>query len=305
MKDFINYYYQFNITDLHLCHGKYFFLYNGNHYMFKVCEYANDIEEIFLLSEYINHDNKFYHHLVHNKNNSLITMIDHKPFVLLKLSNIMNASISLFDIKVNDFVPSRERFQRLNHFHWVLFWEKKVDYFEMQIMSRQADFYTILPMFHYFVGMAENAIQYLKTVLGNKRLDRLENLVVSHRRFTKNMTLVDFYDPTNLIIDHRARDITEFLKYSFFSTPYDLKTIHDYFEIISLSDFEAHLVFARLLFPTFYFDALEFSLRSGSFSELYVFESKIDDYQFFINEIYNYLSKKILIQPINWIIKKM
>ena len=47
MKDLINYYYNFNISDIYLMNGKYFFSYNGKKYIFKNCiDSYNNIEVI-------------------------------------------------------------------------------------------------------------------------------------------------------------------------------------------------------------------------------------------------------------------
>ena len=290
MKDFINYYYHFYVSVILFVVGKYFFSFT----------YV-----IYEINEQLNYSNRYYHKIISNKDNRLITMFENKPFVMLKLSSINNMPITIFDIKGVDFIKLNKTSEKLIRFNWPILWQKKVDYFESQIMEKKDDYAQFLDSFYYYTGMAENAIMYVNEALLNEKEEYLDELVVSHKRFYKDMSLLDFYDPTTLIIDHRSRDVAEFLKCSFLTNDYDFGVIRDYLDHYKLSTLGAHLLFGRLLFPGFYFDHLEKCLFEGCTDPIYWLEDRIDEYNMFLAEIFEILIKRFELQEVKWIIKKM
>lgn len=303
MKNFINYYYNFYISDIHLIDGKYFFSYDGNSYMFKNCsDIVSIIDSIYELSQQLSYHNSYYHQLIYNKDKSLITFFEGKPFVMLKLSSVSNMPISIFDIKGLDIVNVDRKIEKIIRFNWTILWEEKIDYFEQQIFSKKDEYGSLLDSFNYYVGMAENAILYVREALKNQ--DEYPNqLVASHRRFYNNMSLIDFYDPTNLIVDHRSRDVAEFLKFLFISNDYDFSVINDFLNKYRLSKLDAHLLFGRLLFPGFYFDYLEKSLFNQIDDSIFWLEDRTEEYNQYIMEIYLILNKQFEMQEIQWLKK--
>ena len=163
----------------------------------------------------------------------------------------------------------------------------------------------MLDSFNYYIGMAENAILYIREASDIINDDILERLVISHKRFYKEMTLLDYYDPTSLIIDYRSRDIAEFLKFSFICKEYDFLLIKDYLYSHKLSRFGAHLLFGRLLFPSFYFDTLEEWLHSNDDGFIRILEERIYEYEMYILEIFSILHDMYNIKEVNWLTKKM
>lgn len=305
MKDFISFYYQFYVSDIHLIDGKYFFSYKGNSYMFKCCiDIISEIDSIYELTKQLGH-NKFYHQLVFNKDNSLITIFDGKPYIMLKLSFTDSMPISIFDIKGSDSVNVDKKLEKLVRFNWTMLWENKIDYFENYIFSKKDEFNDVLDSFYYYTGMAENAILYVHDALKNIKASQLDKFVVSHKRFSNSMSLLEFYDPTTLIIDHSSRDVAEFLKYLFLSNNYSFTVISDYLNNFKLSRLGAHLLIGRMLFPSFYFDSLEKYFFSTGANYICWLEDRIDDYNLFLMEIYGILSQQYEIQDIRWIIRKM
>ena len=153
--------------------------------------------------------------------------------------------------------------------------------------------------------MAENAILYVHEALQGIKGNYFDKFVVSHKRFSSNMSLLDFYDPTTLIIDHSSRDVAEFLKYLFLSNNYSFKVISDYLSNFKLSRLGAHLLLGRMLFPSFYFDFLEKYFFGDDSNYICSLEDRISDYNSFLMEIFTVLSQRYEIQDIRWLIKKM
>lgn len=274
--------------------------------MFENCtKIYSIIDSVYELSQQLNYKNTYYHQIILNKDNSIITMLENKPFIMLKLSKVMNLPITIFDIKGKDIVKVNKKLEKLVRFNWTALWETKIDYFENQIFAKKDKYENFIDSFYYCIGMAENAILYIKEALNSHKASELDELVISHNRFYQNMSLINFYNPTTLIIDHRSRDIAEFLKCSFWSNDYDLTIIKDYLEQCEISTLGAHLLFGRLLFPSFYFDYLEEIIFSDSMESMHLVEERIEEYNMFLSEIFDILLENFELREIKWITKKM
>lgn len=263
------------------------------------------IDSIFELSQQLNYRNMYYHKVILNKDNSIITMLENRPFIMLKLSPVMDMPITLFDIKGTDVIKVNQKLEQLVRFNWTTLWENKIDYFENQIFIKKEKYENLLDSFYYCIGMAENAILYIQEAMSSQKANELDELVVSHNRFYKNMSLISFYNPTTLIIDHRSRDISEFLKCAFWSNDYDLTIIKDYLDKCKISTLGAHLLFGRLLFPSFYFDYLEKIIFSDSVEAICWIEERVEEYNMFLSEIFAILMERFELKKVKWIIKKM
>lgn len=297
MKEYINYYYQIVVEDIRLTNGKYFFHDNKHRYRLEpVFLYNELLEEIYRLQIDLSGVSEFFHSIVKNKDGSLFTEIERKSYVLLRLSPVPEELISIYDLRQLWFrtFPLNNNFRNCL-FPWGILWEKKIDFYEEQLVNNSNDL--DLNLFFYFVGLGENAILYFKETLKNNSVDGLY-LFPSHRRVNKNMNLIDFYDPINLVLDLRVRDIAEYIKDSFWNSSYDIVEIENFLIESSLSKIEAQLFFSRLLFPSFYFDCLEFNCFFDYMSE------RVEEYQAFITDIYHCLREQYSIEEIKWLKKK-
>ena len=70
----------------------------------------------------------------------------------------------------------------------------------------------------YYIGMAETAISYIKYNI--QQTDN--NLTICHKRIKND----EMSNPMNLVVDHRERDISEYLKYIFINQENNLNTIN-------------------------------------------------------------------------------
>lgn len=300
MKEYINYYYQIMVQDLRLIDGKYFFHDQKYRYMLEPFYLPIDrMERLYQLNMYLKDSSAFYHEIIKNVQGAITTPIENKNYVLLKLSPVLEEKISIFDLKVGweIAIPRNKKFMD-THFPWFRLWENKIDYFENSFMVETEDFSYDEALLEYFVGLGENAIQYLKESL--RMINSIEELPLrpSHRRVSFKMSLIEFYNPLNIIIDIRARDIAEYLKTSFWSEEYNTIEIENFLDQVQFTKIEAQLFFSRLLFPSFYFDYLENRNLPKNF------EIRIGEYQFFITDIYYYLRDKYSIEEIKWLKKK-
>lgn len=303
MKNFINYYYNFNIYNIVYNNGKYFFRVGNENYMLKVCDncnnlqYYEDLKYQFLPYKYI-------FTIIPNRDNSYITFIENKPYVLMKLSNIKNDKISIFDIKTDMYINLSGKLFRLNNFEWIRLWESKIDYFEEWFNNKQDSYKNIFPLFHYFIGVAENALLYLKESEKEENKEESDKLVISHTRIGINYKLYDYYDPINMIIDHASRDVGEYVKSMFINRIWDLEILKNYLNKHKFSRYGIRILLARVLFPSFFFDYIEEMITKNQNIDILYLENRVEEFEKFIKQIIIYFNEKYNIPTISWIIKK-
>lgn len=303
MKNFINYYYNFNIHNIYFSNEKYFFDNDKIRYVLKLC-YNLDISSYYYELERQLEKYKYFFAIILNRENNYITWIEGKPYILLKVGNINNEKISVFDIKNNYFIEISSKLSMINRFPWIKLWENKIDYFEEWLFVKQEGYKKIYPLFHYFVGIAENALLYLKESEREEVKEQSDQLVVSHDRLGINYELYDYYDPSNIIIDHASRDISEYIKSMFLYKIWDLDLINQYLKKQYFSRYGIRILLARILFPSFFFDYLERMITNNSDIDLLYLESRVAEFQSFIKDICLFFYENYNIPMIPWIIKK-
>ncbi len=303
MKNFINYYYSLNIHDISFQNGKYFFYHENNRYLLELCFNPNMIHYYYSLKEQLERYQYFFT-IIENREHRLISMIDHKPYILLKLSKIQNDKISIFDIQTTYFLTVNQSLTILNHFPWVTLWENKIDYFEEWFYMRQDSYKNLYPLFHYFVGLAENALLYFKETEKSEKKEDSDRFVVSHVRVNINYELYDYYDPTQIIIDHPSRDLSEYMKSTFLHHVWDLDLLKRYLDHHYYSRYGIRVLFARILFPSFIFDSLENMIQNQEDLDLLALEARVLEFQKFAREMNLFLQEEYGIPVIPWLIKK-
>ena len=133
----------------------------------------------------------------------------------------------------------------------------------------------------------------------NENQQNINNyLVISHERILNNY----FNNPQNIIIDYRSRDIAEYLKYIFINDTYDYNNIEKFFKKIKLNKFLYQLIYARMLFPTFYFDAYD-NIINNNISEMEIKKiiAKSSDYEDYVKNIYSIINSFVSIPEVSWI----
>jgi len=303
MKNFINYYYNFNIHNIYFNNGKYFFYNWQDRYMLKLYDSPNNLPYYIEISQQLVQYHYFFI-IIPNKDNNLITLIENKPYILLKLSNIENDKLSIFDIKTDMHVTLNNKNSLLNRFPWIKLWENKIDYFEEWFYMKQDSYKNIYPLFHYFIGIAENSLLYIKECEREEVKEDVDQLVVSHNRLSLNCGLYDYYDPTNIIIDHSSRDVSEYLKSAFLNKVWDLDLLREYLKNHYFSKYGLRLMLARITFPSFFFDYIEEMIMNNRDIDLLYLETRADEFQSFIKQISLFLKEEYDIPIIPWIVKK-
>lgn len=254
MNKFINYYYGINADNIVKNVDKYYFEYGNERYMLRKCENlqaADYYEKVKCeIKKY-----RFFFNIVPNNIGKLITMINGNNYILLKLSNISNENICIFDIKIDMFIDPKRAYSVYNN-DWGVLWEKKIDYFEKYINEKREEYSELQWIYNYIVGMGELALSYFKDTI--KSLDKsfCDGPTIQHKRINQETKLYDYYDPINLIIDHSSRDLGEYIKTSNLNC-LDYEMLDAYFDKYKLSKYWIRLFYSRIIFPSLIFDNLE------------------------------------------------
>lgn len=289
MKNIINYFYNLNITELTNKDNIYSFYDNDELYHFYI--YNNNIKNIDLTKDIDDSLMKdtLIHEIIINKDNSIITYYNNIPYILCKINININKPITLGEINyLSSKVISTN--SKITYHSWQDLWSIKMDYLEKVINENGKKYPIIVDSFNYFVGMAENAISYYNN-LSNKEVDN-NSLVISHRIININDTVYAIYDPVNIIIDHKARDIAEYIKYSFFSDNANIfNELNIYFKYNYYTRDDVVILLARVLYPSFYFNMYEDIMINSKEEKIITnITSKLDKYELYLARVFKYFN---------------
>lgn len=301
MKNKLLYYYNIYVPSIIQKGNNYFFTYRNNNYLLQV--YTRNLEELSYLYELsleMNKNNFKCHQIILTKNNNLLIIHNNNFYILLKLANTINRNIDFNDILRFNYIPNEKISDKLNRSLWNKLWEDKVDYFEYQFIQMKNKYTNINESIHYYIGLWENAISYYNNI--NLNIVKNKPLVVGHKRINGTYTLIDFYNPLNFIVDHKERDIGDYIKSLFFLD--DEKKLKEAFNKLDLSTINIELLITRLLFPSFYFDLYE-KIINDNLNERLITNviEKTTSYELFLKSLFFDYQKYGLV-PINWLKKK-
>lgn len=301
MKNYIKYYYELDVNDLILIDDKYLFKSGDNKYILKL--YSNlDIQFYYrklenLLSEY-----KFFSKIIPNVENKIITFINNKPYILLKIDlSLYNDKISIFDIRTDMLVNSSNWISNIKRFPWISLWENKIDYLEKWTIEKKDQYKRIYPILNFFLGVSENALLYLKEIIKKSKLNFDNILAIQHDRVDCDESLYDYYDPTSLVIDHPSRDISEYIKTMIMSGEFESDVFEKYLNTKTFSKFDIMLMYSRMIFPSFFYDSFEKFVLKKSSTIILDLEDKIKCFQTFLLQVSKILSSKYGIECPKWI----
>lgn len=293
IKQYIEYYYNFENINITKIKEYYRFDYKNTNYLFMpLTRYPIEILQIYRV---INNDAN-YDNIVLNVKNQLITYIDGKNYILVRLSK-NSANYNLYNqIEKSKIVYlQNEMIDKITKTNWDILWSKKIDYIEYQLNNLDND-NIVFNSVWYYIGMAENAISYVNETFS---LSSNHRLYVSHKRINEQF----FNNPLNLIVDYRSRDISEYLKYIFLKKEYDYIEIKEKLQKLNLDEFLCRMIYGRLFFVTFYFDIFDSVMNGNKENKLLLRNiiNRADEYEDYINSIYDILAQIKKIPRIGWV----
>ncbi len=303
MKNAINYYY--NLFPNHIDNIDNYFTFTIDDELYHLKPYTrnpNEQESIAKLNqEMINH-NLLVHEIIINKNKNIITIINNIPYILYKININPKKKINLSEIS---FLSNQNIFydKALIRSDWNILWSNKIDYFEYQINQIGKKHPYIVDSFSYYVGLAENAISYVKNTIIETKPEPSDKPTIAHQKIINNLSVYNLYDPNNIIIDHKARDLAEYIKLSFFTKNKDIfKELDIYFNHNYFSYYGIRLLFARIIYPSYYFDIYEdILLDKIREQEIITITNTTLEFENYLYQIYQYLKKYYNIPEIEWL----
>ncbi|WP_082393722.1 spore coat putative kinase YutH [Bacillus sp. JCM 19034] len=219
------------------------------------------------------------------KNNNRIALVDGQEVYVAPLPNEQSAS----QIRINS---EEERGMHLSQLHsygkrvpyqkkydffgqWPKIWEQRLEQLEswyQQVLFEgpQSDVdQAFLFTYPYFMGLTENAIQYAVDATIDELSRDQEMPTIVHRHFAEHTWMIVSQDgaivkrPTEWLYDHPCRDIAEWmrdqrLRNDQFPWEKASQLLNGYEQVDLLSTYSRRLLYARLLFPRHYFEAIEF-----------------------------------------------
>lgn len=296
MKNKIMLYYEFDEIELSIIDGGYYFRYNQHLYSFEKIYDVNNLKLILNILDKIGYRKSFK--LIANIYNEYFTNIDgfwyglflhdiNTPSILQEILNLPLLSLNIVS--------------KVSLVSWDSLWISKIDYYEYQKRHILNVYPLIEESFNYYIGLAENAISYVKynTVLQN---NGYQKLYLCHKRISHT----NFFHPLNMTVDYYSRDVAEYIKFLFFSDKYQDFSFCTFFRSLNFSYNDFILFYARLLFPSYYFDVYDKIInKTCDEDKLRPILRRIDEYNEFLCYIYDQICLIVKIPGVLWLKKEM
>ena len=303
MKNTINYYYNLNPNKInHIFDYYYFYIDNELYYFSVFTRNVQDAEAVYRFNQELLRRDVLVNEIVNNRMGTILTFVNQVPYILSKISVNINKPISLAEISYLAGVKISYP-KELMRDNWANLWINKIDYLEYHHEQNYQKYPLLSSSFNYFVGMSENAISYLNQTLKKLSPERFDVGVLSHDVIRNDDTVYNLYNPENIIIDHMARDLAEYIKISFFRDNYRIfDELDEYFKYHYYSFFGVQILIARVLWPSFYFELYDGVLRGKiNESEVLKITSRLVEYEKYLRDVFRYFRKYYPIDEVGWI----
>lgn len=290
MKNLINYYYDLNIKTFKKIGGK--FVFEINNKLYEFIPFYGDVNIFYKNYLTVLRSNKYCHEIVFNNQKNILTFYEGKSYLLLRKNLSMDNRVDLNEIVTYDIPVYSE-----SKLEWKKLWKEKIDYYEYQMSQLSHKYKLLKNSFDYYIGLSENAISLLNYI---KEKDI--RLYMCHRRINHNEKLDSFFNPINFVVDNLGRDVGEYIKINFFTEDLNFDGIYNYIDKLAFNESESILFFARLMYPSYYFDVYD-QIVQGNVSEQKI-ESYIQknvSYETLLKNIYNYLKLHFTFPEIEWL----
>ncbi len=274
MKNVILYYY--NLNNINITPYKEKVLVKSNKDIFWF-EKVNNLDEVKLQYE-LTKDLDDYYDFVINKEKSIFTRYKDSYYVLLKVKdnnkNYFNRIINPLEVDSKEEISS-----------WVDLWIKKCDFIEYQMNHIINKYSVVDESIDYYIGLIEVAIAYLSYNEKNKEVKKY----LVHKRIDKK----NFYNPLNVKIDLKERDLAGYLKYLFLENVYTEENVSNAIQRANLNYDASIRLFSRMLFPSHYLDVYDRVIADEiGQDELKKVVLRSNEYELFLKMIFKILNKK-------------
>ena len=281
MKDKLYEKYGYKIDYLTYKNGCISFQLDYSKYMLLKTELSNEsLTQLDMIIKKLDNYAIFFHQLIRSKDGFVLEFGKDK-YVLIKLRIVNDRKVT-----INEII-------KLSNINIGLFsnnvMEEKIDFIENYLSNNEK---TELVNIDYFIGISENSIALFNL------LNREDKVYIGHKRIKYNEKAIDFYNPLNIVLDYKTRDLAEYVKSSFISGNNQMKEVLKY---LNPSDYLSY--FARLLFPSFYFDMVDQYINYGIEMDIKKISNLANSFEKSLRETYNVIFSAINIPYIDWLSK--
>ena len=305
MKNLLEYYYDISIKSIVKKDDKYYIdnIYD-KYILIKTTLDKYQAEQIYQFNQLLINYNNMFHRIVLTKNGLLTISNQEGNYILLKINIKKNRLINTRDI-LKLAIPvsiNNQYLEKFNYSNWLELWKQKINYFEYFSENINTNNIYLKELINYYVGLAENAVSYIEEAYNTNSL--INNIVISHKRLKYKYTLEDLYNPLDIILDNRVRDISEYLKDAIIKGKANKDWLVDNYNICMFNKLESQLLFGRMLFPSYFFDKYEFFINKKiNEKELLNIINEVERYEKSLKELYEIISYHHNIPQIKWLIK--
>jgi spore coat protein YutH len=189
---------------------------------------------------------------------------------------------------------------------WKGLWEQRLEQMErvwngLLFQTPEDEFERqFIDSFPYYMGLTENAIQYLVDTEIDDNPAEGDSGTVCHERFSFMSWGTDYLikNPFDWVFDHRSRDLAEWTRERYLRNnqtyQLDVKNFfQEYLSVAPLSPFSWKLLYSRILFPLHYFECVENYYITRSEQEKKAFEEHLSkilnqsgEYERFLGSFY-------------------
>ena len=306
MKNTINYYYNLNPKKINHLFNYYYFYLNNELYYFKIYEHnPKDAPILQKFNQELLAKNILINEIIPNRLGNPLTIVNQVPYILMKINININKPITLAEISYLSTTKINYP-KELMRANWTNLWINKIDYLEYYQEQNSKKYPLLATSFNYFIGLSENAITYLNQTIAILSPENTDIGVLSHDLISIDDTVYSLYDSQNIIIDHKARDLAEYIKISFFKDNYSIfDELDEYFKYHYYSFYGIQLVIARILWPSFYFEIYDHIIGAQlNESAILKITSRIPEYETYLKDIFNYFHKYYPLADIPWLTKQ-
>lgn len=232
-------------------------------------EKESDMQQLYYMAMYMRaQGDETIATLLPTKTGRLIGMLQGEQVSVWKIENRMQMGdiaqqLALFHRRGRTYpyaVSSRSRFGQ-----WGELWGQRIDqleqFWQLQVESPKKNDVDkrFIETFPYYLGFTENAIQYVVDTQLDEVPMRSDMPTICHEQFSQQ-TWEAGKIPTDWVFDHASRDVAEWIRKQWLTARSDetiVRFLQTYEYSQSLSRFAWRMIYARLLFPLHYFQAIE------------------------------------------------
>lgn len=299
MKNWLMYYYNLNIDGIYP-HKDENLIFEKNSDCFLLKKYDDNtmnLNNLSILNKNFNLLSSHYYSIILNKFDSYVSKIDDNDYILLKIKGLISERIELDGI-VKNLILNRNTIADSN-LNWGELWQKRVDYIEYQIGQLGKNKKEVLNSFCFFSGLAENAISFISQNHVDYKQCRKS---LCHKRIGYPNEAIDYFNVFDLKTDYEVRDLAEYLKSKILVSDNLNEELNFIINKCDYNSDELKLFYARLMFPSYYFDLVEEILISNdNESKIEKYLEQLDVYLDFLKDTYIELSKKMELLIPKWV----